>query len=67
MNYYDIGSLVLVRDPYYDHEVICVIVGIGSAMLFDGQDNILYHGFSFTHNHQYYFFDVDIVCCLSKA
>ena len=63
--YYDIGTLVLVRDPCYDYDVICVIVGIGTAMLHETRDSILYHGFCLNHNHQYYFFDVDIVKCLS--
>jgi|9_EtaG_2_1085328.scaffolds.fasta_scaffold02820_10 hypothetical protein len=63
--YYDIGSLVVVRDPCYDHDVICVVVGIGSAILYDERDNFLYHGYSLTHNNHYYFFDVDIVCHLS--
>ena len=63
--YYDIGTLVLVRDPCYDHDIVCVILGIGTAMLHENKDNILYYGFSLNHNHQYYFFDVDVVKCLS--
>ena len=62
---YDIGTLVLVRDPHYDYDIVCVILGIGTAMLYEDEDNILYYGFSLNHNHQYYFFDVDIVKCLS--
>ena len=65
--YYDIGTLVLVRDPCYDNDIICVVVGIGTAMLHETEDSILYHGFSLSHNHQYYFFDVDIVKCLSSG
>jgi len=65
--YYDIGTLVLVRDPCYDHDIVCVIMGIGTATLHEAEDNILYYGFSLNHSHQYYFFDIDIVCCLSKC
>ena len=63
--HYNIGTLVLVRDPCYDHDIICVVIGIGTATLFENKDNVLYHGFSLSHNHPYYFFDVDIVKCLS--
>lgn len=65
-SHYDIGTLVLVCDPCYKHDVICVIVGIGSAMLYEESENILYHGFSLSHNHEYFFFDVDIVRPLSE-
>ena len=67
IDYYAIGTLLLVRDPHYDHNIICVVTGIGTAMLYENKDNILYHGFSFNHNHQYYFFDVDVVLCLSET
>ena len=65
VEYYDIGTLVLVRDPCYEYDVICVVIGVGSAMLFGHRDNILYHGFSLSHNHEYFFFDIDIICCLA--
>ena len=64
--YYNIGTLVLVRDPFHEHDVICVVVGIGSAMLHGDRDNILYHGYSLSHNHDYFFFDLDVIRCLSK-
>ena len=59
--FYDIGTLLRVQDPYHEHDVICVVVGIGTAMLHNNKDNILYHGYSLTHNYDYYFFDIDVI------
>lgn len=59
---YDIGVLVVVRDPYTHEDVICVIVGLATVNIHEDRDGILYRGFSFKHGKPYYFFDSDIIC-----
>jgi len=65
-DYYDVGALVLVYDPYCDREIICVIVGVATAMIYEDEDNFLYNSYCLTYNKPYFFFDVDIVSCLSE-
>lgn len=59
---YEIGTLLVICDPYDHTDVICVVIGIATVNVFEDRDDILYHGYSLFHNAPYYFFDSDIIC-----
>jgi hypothetical protein len=59
---YEIGALLVIRDPYDYMEVVCVVMGIATVNVYGNEDAVLYHGYSLTHNSQYYFFGSDIIC-----
>lgn len=59
---YDVGTLVLVFDPYDHIHVLCVVTGIATVSLVGTEEDILYSGYCFYYNNPYYFFDSDIVC-----
>ena len=64
--FYNIGMLLVVRDPYTYEDVLCVVLGIGTVNVFEDSDDVLYHGFSLSHNNPYFFFGSDVICRIEE-